>query len=92
MFELGKDEAKLHGAIGEHIANTDTDLLMTIGELSKNIDEQARLNGFKGIIVHSDTLEEFLGIYGQYLEDGDTILVKASHGMHLEKIINSLTK
>lgn len=92
MFELGKDEAKLHGAIGEHIANTDTYLLMTIGELSKNIDEQAKLNGFKGIIVHSDTLEEFLGIYSQYLEDGDTILVKASHGMHLEKIINSLTK
>lgn len=91
MFELGVNEAELHGSIGEHIAGTEVDLLMTIGELSKNIDEYARKYAFKGEIVHFNELSEFLEAYESYLQKGDTILVKASHGMHLEKIINALT-
>lgn len=91
MFELGKNEAELHGSIGEHLADTDVDLLITIGKLSVNIDKYAKNGGFKGIIVHYDELSEFQSAYKKYLQDGDTILVKASHGMHLENIIKLLT-
>ena len=92
MFELGDEEKALHGSIGSHIANTTIDVLITIGELSTNIDEYARTNGYEGEIVHFDTLEEFMHSYSNILVEGDTVLVKASHGMHLEKIINSLTE
>ena len=94
MFELGTNEKELHGSIGEYISHTDTDLLITIGSLSKYIDEYACKNGFRGNRVHFDSLDEFLSSYDSYLHnDGsETILVKASHGMHLEKIINALTK
>ena len=92
MFELGDEEKALHGSIGSHIANTTIDVLITIGELSTNIDEYARTNGYEGEIVHFDTLEEFMQSYSNILVEGDTVLVKASHGMHLEKIINSLTE
>ena len=94
MFELGINEKELHGSIGEYISHTDTELLITIGSLSRYIDEYAEKNGFKGKRVHFDNLEEFLSSYDSYLHnDGsETILVKASHGMHLEKIINALTK
>ena len=92
MFELGKDEKILHGSIGEHIANTSIDVLVTIGDLSNNIDEYAISNGYKGEVIHFDTLDEFMLNCSNILIEGDTVLVKASHGMHLEKIINSLTE
>lgn len=91
MFELGEKEASLHGQIGEHIASTDIDILVTIGKLSSNIDSCAISNGYRGKVMHFNELEEFMNESNNILNKGDTILVKASHGMHLEKIINSLT-
>ena len=91
MFELGEKEAALHGSIGEHIATTEIDVLITIGSLSSYIDEYAINNGYKGKVIHFNELDEFMNKYINILNAGDTILVKASHGMHLEKIINSLT-
>ena len=94
MFELGADEAKLHSDIGVHLAKPDMniDVLVTVGSLSKNIEAGARDAGYSGKTIHYDTLEECLEDIEHKLEGGDTILVKASHSMHLEKIINSLTK
>ena len=92
MFELGQDEVKLHGSIGEYIAATDTNFLITIGNLSNNINILAKENNFSGEMIHFNTLDEFLVHWPEYLHTNDTILVKASHGMHLEKIINALTK
>lgn len=94
MFELGANENELHGDIGEYISKTDIDMLITIGTLSKNIDKYAGNNGFKGKRFHFDKLDEFIDNYDKYLKpnENETVLVKASHGMHLEKIINSLTK
>ena len=91
MFELGEKEVALHGSIGEHIASTNIDVLITIGNLSSNIDKYATNNGYKGNVIHFNELAEFMNEYNNILISGDTILVKASHGMHLEKIINSLT-
>lgn len=92
MFELGADEVKLHGDIGCYVSETDIDVLVTVGSLSKNIDMGAKDNGYSGVCIHYETLEECLADLENNLDKDDTILVKASHGMHLEKIINSLTK
>lgn len=92
MFELGKNEAELHGCIGEHIGKTDIEVLITIGYLSKNIDDYAKENGFKGQIIHFNELNDFQDKCKGYLQEGDTVLVKASHGMHLENIIKLLTE
>ena len=92
MFELGVKENELHGSIGTHLADKNIDMLVSIGELSKNIDKYALESGYKGEIIHFDTLDEFISGYSNILNDGDTVLVKASHGMHLEKIIKLLTE
>ena len=94
MFELGNDEIRLHREIGTHLSKKDMniDVLVTVGNLSKNIEAGARDAGYNGKTVHYDTLEECLSDIEHILCMDDTILVKASHGMHLEKIINSLTK
>ena len=91
MFELGENEKELHGDIGEYLAEKDIELLITIGHLSKYIEEYAISNEYKGECVHFDILDEFLEEYHNILKVNDTILVKASHGMHLEKIINMLS-
>ena len=92
MFELGENENALHGTIGKHISDKNVDVLITIGTLSKNIDDYAVENGYKGKIIHFDVLDDLFIQYDHILLEGDTILVKASHGMHLEKVINTLTE
>lgn len=91
MFELGENENALHGSIGEYIAEKSIEVLITIGKLSKYIEEYAVKSGYKGECIHFDELDEFITEYSNILKENDTILVKASHGMHLEKIINMLT-
>ena len=90
MFELGKDENMLHGHIGAYIADSNVDMLISIGTLSKNMDEQAKICSFKGQIIHFDTLDDCIANIESHLKNGDTVLVKASHGMHLEKIVEIL--
>lgn len=94
MFELGENEAQLHEEVGTYLADKDKniDMLITVGVLSKNIEQAAKRADYNGACIHYDTLEECLENIEHNLCSGDTILVKASHGMHLEKIINLLTK
>lgn len=94
MFELGSEEAILHGEVGTYLSKigANIDELITVGKLSKNIEDAAIKADFKGVLVHYNTLDECLDNIEKKLEIGDTILLKASHGMHLEKIINLLTK
>lgn len=94
MFELGACEAKLHGDIGEYLAKAgmNIDVLVTVGKLSRYIYMAAIEAGYNGRCIHYGTLEECLTDLEHNLKKGDTILIKASHGMQLEKIINSLTK
>lgn len=91
MFELGADENMLHGEIGEYMADTQIEVLITVGNLSKNIYKEAFERGYSGDMIHYDTLEECIKGISQNIMKDDIILVKASHGMHLEKIINTLT-
>ncbi len=92
MFELGVNEDKLHTDVGTYMSKIGIDVLITVGSLAKYIENGAKEAGFLGVCVHYDTLEECLKDIKNKLNINDTILVKASHGMHLEKIINSLTK
>ncbi|MCR4991270.1 MAG: UDP-N-acetylmuramoyl-tripeptide--D-alanyl-D-alanine ligase [Lachnospiraceae bacterium] len=93
MFELGADEAKLHSSIGEYAFLHGVDILITIGDLSKNMYEAAK-NGADGkdkAVYYFKTKEEAMEELPGILRGNDSILIKASHGMHFEKIVESLT-
>ncbi len=89
MFELGTDEAALHYSIGEYAAKNKVGLFIAIGELSKNAYNGAVCSG--GNAIWFKTKEEFLQKADTILNDGDVILVKASHSMDFPKIVNALT-
>ena len=91
MFELGSEERQMHHEIGAYAANKGISLFLCIGELAKECYEGAKEASGGSMDCHYyQTKEEALEEIGSLLENGDTVLVKASHGMHFEKIVAEL--
>ena len=88
MFELGENEKELHYGVGQHAAEKGIDLLICIGALSKNTAEGAINN--KCSVLHFERKADFLTQADTLLNKGDTILVKASHGMEFPEIVEKL--
>ena len=88
MFELGEGEAKMHEEIGAYAESKGIELLVCIGELAKNcLNGTGEAGEHATLAVHYPTKEEAVADLPRLLRKGDTILVKASHGMHFEKIV-----
>lgn len=85
MFELGEKSSNLHKEVGECAADNNIDLIITIGQLSKDIHNGAKLKGANAI--HFDTKEEFFEKMDSLLKSGDTILIKASNSMKFKEIV-----
>ena len=86
MLELGEISEKVHREIGAELAENNFDTLITFGELGKFIAEGAKSAGMEKVFVtdsHEDAAKTLRGI----LHYDDVVLFKASHGMHLEKVI-----
>lgn len=88
MGELGEDAPRMHRAVGEHAAKCKVGLLVAIGELSYNTYEGAQKLG--GNAVYFKTKEEFLEKADEILCKGDAILIKASHAMNFNIIVENL--
>lgn len=88
MFELGEDELVLHGEVGAYAAKSDIHILICIGTLAKQIAKEAIENHMSEDSVFAfDTKEEAIKALPLIVKKDDNILVKASHGMHFEKIV-----
>ena len=90
MGELGSDEAILHHTVGEHAANKQIDLLLCVGTLSEEIVKGAKAVNSNMNAYLFATKEDLLEKLPELLHDGDSILIKASHFMQFEKIVNTL--
>ncbi len=89
MGELGERSEELHASVGEHIRNLHTDLVITIGTLSRAIHDAAQ--GSQALCLHYETIDAFLEAKEQVLQDGDSILVKASNYMKFGRIVTALS-
>lgn len=83
MKELGADELKLHYNTGKYAREKGIDLIISVGELARELAKGADGMWFESV----KRLEEALP---SLLQKGDTVLVKASHSMHFEKITEFL--
>ena len=96
MGELGADELAMHREVGAYAAFKNTDVLVCIGALSKDMAEAAKetvLATEKNMkVFHFDTKEDFYQNMGQILNENDTILVKASHFMEFPEIVKKLSE
>lgn len=94
MFELGEKEEELHAEVGAYAQEKEIDVLICVGRLSKNMYEGALSSRKeKGAeVYYFESRDEMLSELPGLLKKGDTILVKASHGMHFEKVVEFLQK
>lgn len=91
MLELGEFSKKLHSDIGEEVASNNIDILLVVGEEAKNIANQAINKGMKkeNVFMFSNN-NDAIDLLKQIKQKEDTILVKASNGMHFNEIVNAL--
>ena len=92
MGELGTDEVQLHEGVGEHAGKCDIDVLICTGKLCKSMAEKAIQTNPNLKVVYEPDRESLLEHLEGYVQQGDTILVKASHFMKFEEVVEKLQK
>lgn len=91
MFELGADSDAMHGEVGVYAVKKAVDVILCIGEKSRYMYEAARkAKKEEQEIYYFPTREKLLEKLPGLIKEGDTILVKASHGMGFDKVIEVL--
>ena len=91
MFELGDFSEELHREVGTEILKNKIDKLFLIGNYAKFIGKEAENEGYKKEdILYFENKEELLKYLKQNLQKGDVVLIKASNGMKLFNIVESL--
>ncbi len=82
MMELGPDEARFHRQVGTRAAELGIDLLVAVGERAAGYAEGA------GDLptVRFATVEEAVEGVAAHLQPGDTVLLKGSRSMALERV------
>src|SRR3989344_3710185 len=90
MLEIGKYATEAHEHIGEFIPNR-FDILVTVGARAKFIAESAQQSGMAKKNIYSfDTSEEAAKPVQDLLKKGDLVLVKASRGIGLDKVVEEI--
>ena len=90
MLELGEAHESGHQAVGE-AAGGIADLLVVVGEDAGGIVAGALDAGLDSTRIHlAPDAETALDILRPRLRDGDTVLVKASRGIGLDRLVDAL--
>ena len=91
MAELGSLAELAHFQLGEEIASSTLDVLVTVGERARLIADGARTAGFDADAIRPCvSAEEASEVLDDVLAPGDTVLVKASRVMGLETVVEGI--
>ena len=90
MGELGANEKLLHYNVGCHAGDAGIDAVFLVGELSREIARGIAAKNPSLLVRHFDTKAELIGALPLLLVKGDSILVKASHFMGFEELVEVL--
>lgn len=91
MFELGEKEKELHAEVGTYAAEKNIDELICIGALCQNMYEAAKdVENTTTKVYYFADKESMLTRLDELICNGDIVLIKASHGMHFEKLLEKL--
>lgn len=90
MLELGDFAEQAHRQVGEKVASVGCEYVLTYGELSEFIADEAEKNGCKA--KRFDDKEKMAEFLYKNVKTGDAVLFKGSRGMKMEDIFISLYK
>lgn len=90
ILELGNYSQEIHFELGKYIASSEIDVLITIGNYSKNIEQGVLSTGIHLESKHFESNQDAFEYTCEILEDGDKVLVKGSRGMKTDEIVQKL--
>ena len=91
MLELGEWSDNAHFEIGQYLLKHNIEIIITVGDLSKQIALGARESlQNRNKIFSFDSNKEASDFLKSSVEIGDVILVKGSRGMKMEQIVEEL--
>lgn len=90
MLELGTRSKILHEQMGDLIAKTGIDLLLTIGDQAKFIALRLRRINPEFSVFHCRDLDEIYQRLSVFCRPQDTLLFKGSRGMKMERAVELL--
>jgi len=90
MLELGQYERQGHEMVGLRAAQV-ADTLLTLGARGHMIAAAAHRAGLrKSSILEFDELEQVVDWLNESLSKDDSVLIKGSHGLRMDRIVNML--
>ena len=93
MLELGEYSKKIHEDVGMEVVKNKIDVLVTVGEYARYINDKAISVGFnKNNSYHFNSNVECIDFLKGFLKREDTVLFKGSNGMKLYEIIDEIIK
>lgn len=92
MLELGAHAEALHREVGRHVAELAPDLVFAVGQDTRAYvaDEAVRRGYPPGQIHLFDSPAQAAAALSEAVSAGDAVLLKASRGMRLERILDDL--
>lgn len=86
MLELGEASRQAHERVGVQLAKVGAAILLTVGEMAGYAAAAATLHGVADVVACKDH-QQAVGELQKRLLPGDTLLVKGSRGMQMEKVL-----
>ena len=90
VLELGEHSRQCHYGVGEYLADTKVDTLITIGREARYIAQAVKDKNALIETYSFNNNEETNAFLATYVKEQDGILVKGSRGMHTEQIVEFL--
>lgn len=90
MFELGANEKALHEEVGTYAAYRGLDVVICVGNLCRHMYDGIKAVETATRAYYYEDRDTMLEHLSDLLRTGDTILIKASHGMHFEEVVRRL--
>jgi UDP-N-acetylmuramoyl-tripeptide--D-alanyl-D-alanine ligase len=90
MLELGRTEKKLHYDAG-NLAPAGIDVILGVGERARSVIEGATDAGFpRESLFHVSDANRAAEFLEEFVEEGDLVLLKASRGIGLDRVVDRL--
>lgn len=87
MLELGSYSKRLHLELGKNLADASVQKILAVGEFAEFVAQGAVKAGFSSKSVQTaKNSEQAIAIARSIVNQGDTVLLKGSRGVHLETI------
>jgi UDP-N-acetylmuramoyl-tripeptide--D-alanyl-D-alanine ligase len=92
MLELGSETQRMHRDVGRFLAGQNVSRLIVAGPLGREIAEGARQGGMASTRI-AETLNAAAAaeLLKKVVQQGDVVLVKASRGMKMEQVVQTVT-